>query len=399
MAARTLSYADKQNLRYTNKSSNLVDIVTRLNQTIASMSPQAQKNWTAKLNRAINAFKRNHPGVNFNNRSQFRLCRALERPLGDIVIDTTMQREPDLTWILKIITNFRAYQAQPIQVYETADGKLGGWDGQHTALALYLIIKNAFNLDFKEVLVPVNIYSIHSRGELRNNFISNNTTTGKSAGKKPLDIIDIFMQKIYGVEVDGYKDPEWVQARDKWKILSEAGMFLTGTKFNNTDETGAISRLDEINAVSVKVVKNFAVYGKYVIEHQVNKKKKRPINTKEIPIIIEFFRLCELEHLEMTDEQIRSIAQHCIDLFDANFDKDGPFWEQVHQANLNAYEKMYSDAYSWQRPKAPSNAKNVPQGINFFWHQLMHSWVPNNPSAPFPKQPPATYVPAVGDLM
>jgi hypothetical protein len=119
--------------------------------------------------------------------------------LQDIQIDTTMQREPNLQWILTIIENFRAYQAQPIQVYATADG-YGAWDGQHTSLALYLIATQALGMNFEDVEVPINIYDIVSRGEIRGNFINNNTTVGKNAGKKPLDIIDIFEQMIYGLK-------------------------------------------------------------------------------------------------------------------------------------------------------------------------------------------------------
>lgn len=393
------SYADVQNSRFKNTASNLVDLVSRLQATIKNLSPQAQRNWTANLAKAIAQFRRNHPGVKFTDRAQFRLCRAIERPLSDIVIDTTMQREPDLKWILRIIANFRAYQAQPIQVYETPDGRLGGWDGQHTALALYLIVTHAFKLDYTEVMVPVNIYAIQSRGELRSNFINNNTTVGKSAGKKPLDIIDIFMQKIYGVEVDTYTDPEWVEAHQKWQHVRDAGMFLTAEKFGNSDETGAISRLNELDDASVEVVRKFAVYGKYVIDSQATKSNKRPINAKEIPIIIEFFNMCEVEHIELTDEAICSMAQHCIDLFDANFDAKGPFWEQVHQANINSYENMYRGVSKHLRPDPPRNNKNVPQGINFFWHQLKHTWQPKVPGIELPKQPTATYVPAEMDLL
>jgi hypothetical protein len=399
MAQITASYADRHNQRYANNASNLIDLVARLTATINALPPQARRNWVSNLKKAIAAFKRNHPNVQFHNRNQFRLCSAIEIPLSKIVIDTTMQREPNLQWILSIITNFRAYQAQPIQVYPTSDGQWGGWDGQHTALALYLIVTEAFGLDYTEVTVPANVYSINSRGELRSNFINNNTTVGKNAGKKPLDIIDIFMQKIYGVEIDGVQEPEWVDAHTKWQYIRDAGMFLTAEKFNNIEETGAISRLNELDDASVDVVRQFAVYGKYVIDSQSTATQKRPINTKEIPILIEFFNLCAGEQIKYDDAVIQSIAQHCIDLFDANFDAKGPFWEQVHRANINAYEKMYKKRPKEEWPEPPRNSKNVPQGINFFWHQLKHSWLPDHPGVAFPKQPTATYVPGTQDLM
>ena len=393
MATANQSYAAQRNAVYQNKSSNLVDLLQRLNDTVAAMPVQAQRNWQGKLAKALATFKKNNPGLKSINDPKFRLCKSLMRKLKDIQIDTTMQREPNLSWIITIIENFRAYQAQPIQVYETASG-MGAWDGQHTSLALYLIATQALGMNFEDVEVPVNIYDIVSRGEIRGNFINNNTTVGKNAGKKPLDIIDIIQQMIYGVEVDGVTEQEWVDAHAKWKVLSDAGMFLTADKFNDTDMPGAISRLNEINDSSKEAVAQFAVYGKYIVDLQ-----QRPINTKEIPIILEFLNLCEQQDISYTSEQIEDLAQHCVDLFDANFDAKGPFWDQVHQANVNAWNKHNKgkDTRDWTDP--PRNSKNVPQGIAFFWHQLKSTWVSEQgKSFKFPKQPFSVYTIDAKDL-
>lgn len=395
MATATYAYAAARNARYTNSVSNLVDLVQRYNDTVAALPVQARRNWQSKLAKALQAFKKNHPGLtSINDSGKFRLCKSLTGKLKDIVIDTTMQREPNLQWILTIITNFRAYQAQPIQVYGTTNGQWGGWDGQHTSIALYLIAVHGLGENFDDVEVPINIYDIASRGELRSNFINNNTTVGKNAGKKPLDIIDIFMQMIYGVEVDGVLEPEWVDAHAKWQHVARAGMFLTAEKFNDTDQVGAISRLNELDAASVEVVRKFAVYGKYVVDVQM-----RPINSKEIPIIIEFLNLCEQQDINYTDAVVQDLAQHCIDLFDANFDAKGPYWEQAHQANLNAYNKANRGIPKHLWSEAPRNNKNTPQGIAFFWHQLMTTWVPTKGKGfKFPKQPFSVYTPDAKDL-
>jgi hypothetical protein len=393
MATANPSYAAKRNAVYLNSSSNLVDLVQRLNDTVAAMPLQAQRNWQSKLAKALATFKRNNHGLKSINDPKFRLCKSLMGKLQDIQIDTTMQREPNLHWIITIIENFRAYQAQPIQVYATATG-YGAWDGQHTSLALYLIATQALGMNFEDIEVPVNIYDIVSRGELRGNFINNNTTVGKNAGKKPLDIIDIIQQMIYGVEVDGVTEPEWVDAHAKWKALADAGMFLTADKFNDVDQIGAISRLNEINDSSVAVVKKFAVYGQYVVDLQ-----KRPINTKEIPIIMEFFNLCEQQDIAYTDAEIENLAQHCVDLFDANFDAKGPFWDVAHQASVNAWNKHNKNKPKSDWTDPPRNSKNVPQGIAFFWHQLHKSWVPQQaPGFRFPKQPFSVYTPDAKDL-
>jgi hypothetical protein len=183
MATSVTAYADSQNARYNNSASNLVDLVQRLNDTIAALPSGAQRNWHTGLKKALAQFRRNHPNVRNFNRSQFALCEAIDHPLSKIVIDTTMQRKPDLKWILTIISNFRAYQAQPIQVYRTLCGRLGAWDAQHTALALYLI-GDYLGVPFDEVMVPCNVYATNSRGQLRAVFISNNTTVGSTTGGK-----------------------------------------------------------------------------------------------------------------------------------------------------------------------------------------------------------------------
>ena len=395
MATANISYAAQRNAVYQNSSSNLVDLVQRLNDTVAAMPVQAQRNWQSKLAKALATFKRNNPGLKSINDPKFRLCKSLMGKLKDIQIDTTMQREPNLQWIITIIENFRAYQAQPIQVYETANG-MGAWDGQHTSLALYLISTQALGMRFEDIEVPVNIYDIVSRGELRGNFINNNTTVGKNAGKKPLDIIDIWQQMIYGVEVDGVTEDSWVAAHAKWKAISDAGMFLTADKFNDTDQPGAISRLNEIadDTNDVETVRQFAVYGKYVVDLQ-----QRPINTKEIPIIMKLLGLCQAQDIKWDDATIEDLAQHCVDLFDANFDSKGPFWDVAHQAVLNSYNKANRGRPKKDWPDAPRNNKNVEQGIAFFWHQLQKSWVPTQGAGfKFPKQPFSVYQPDAKDL-
>jgi hypothetical protein len=404
MATATIAYAASQNARFSNTQAHLVDLVTRLTDTVANLPPQAQRNWNAGLATAIKAFRKNHPGLKaISNRTLFPLCQAIEKSLGEIVIDTTMQREPDLQWILKIITNFRAYQAQPIQVYLTTNGAFGAWDGQHTALAFYLIATHALGLDYTTVTVPVNVYNMSSRGMIRGTFIGNNSSTGKSAGKKSLDMIDLIQQMIYGVEVDGVTDPEWVMAHAKWKYIKAAGMFITAEKFNNTDRTGAISRLNELfdEKTSVEVVEDFCIYGNYIIQSQATATIQRPFNTKEIPIIVEFFKLCAQNDIRYTKTEIEDLAQHLIDLFDANFDAKAVFWEQVHQATVNTWtnQNLASQLPKSSWGEVPRNQKNTPTGSSFFYHQLKKSWVSTKVKGfEFPKQPYAIYVPNPTDL-
>ena len=389
MAKANSIYATQRNAKFRNSTSHFITLVDRLNDTINALpTAQAKANWALSLKKALQAFKKSYPNVkDFNNRKLFRLVKATDIPMMDIMVDTTMQREPDLQWIIKIITNFRDYQAQPMQVF--GHGALwGAWDSQHTALAMYLIARDALNLDLATVMLPANIYDVGSRADLRNLFISMNTTTGKNAGKKPLDHIDIFEQMVYGVEVDGVTDQDWVDVHTKWKHLDAAGIFVTADKFNNTDEIGALSRLQEVLESSVEVVRQFSVYAGHIVDVQ-----QRAINSKESPIIIEFLNLCAQQDIVYSDADIVDLANHCISLFDANFDARGPYWTQVHEANINAYNKMHKGMPKNLWPDAPRNAKNTPQGLAFFWHQLSVSWAkPKAVTFKFPKQPFSAFV-------
>lgn len=404
------TYADNHNQRFTVKKASLVDLINRLNITVAALPRRLQKKWQSELKVALQEFRKNNPGIkSFNsadgtlNRTVLHVCQAIDQKLSDIEIDETMQRLPDLNWILKIIRNFRPHQVQPIQVYplsgDTDHIIYGAWDGQHTALALYLISVHGLNMKFEEVIVPCNIYDITNRGQIRGTFINNNSYTGASAGKKSLDLIDIVEQMIYGVQVDRVDDPEWVSWYNKWKTLSAVGCFFSAEKFGNTDETGSISRLDELGKASQEVVEHFAHYCQYVMNEQASNTQKRPIDTKELPLIIQLLDMFEQEGISLSSKNIQSLAQHLIDLFDADFSTKGPFWDQCHRAVVNAW-KHYNRSQNipiehWGAE--PKNQKNVPTGYNFLWHQLSHSWAPTE-GIKMPKRPGFSYTFATKDL-
>ena len=114
---------------------------------------------------------------------------------------------------------------------------------------------------------------------------------------------------------------------------------------------------------------------------------------------MKLFELCQQQDIKWDDATIEDLAQHCVDLFDANFDSKGPFWQQAHQATINAYNKVNKGNPKNLWPTAPKNNKNVAQGISFLWHQLMTSWVSKQGKGfKFPKQPDSVYTPDVKDL-
>jgi hypothetical protein len=209
--------AQQWNLQYSNKESFFVNLKDRLKNTINSFVFTKQKSIEAAINIACNRFIKLHP-----TKQKFEdldLCESIMLPLSDILIDVTMQRMLDLNWVLYIIGHFRDVQAQPIQVYRVVDtdgnlsyypaGKSGlyaSWDAQHTAMALYIICVYIFKQDPSKVMVPVVIYKVSKKADIRENFISGNT----KAGKKLLDAIDVYMQQIFGVRIDGSTNPTWI---------------------------------------------------------------------------------------------------------------------------------------------------------------------------------------------
>lgn len=399
------SYAAWFNSKFQNVASHYVDLKDRFNQTLALFNLQTQNTIRSQIKALATQFQVNFPNIKDFNDPNFSICQAQFAYLSDILIDTTMQRQLDISWVIKILVNFRPWQAQPIQVYQVAPGHLNGelsylgnnlyasWDGQHTAMAFYIIAVMILGQDPKTVKVPVVIYSVKSKAEIRQNFLESNTPEGK----KLLDPIDIYQQKIYGVRVDGATNPDWIQCEQKQTILAQAGLFLTDDKFKDTHHVGAISRVKEIAdaKVSVDLVRKFAVYSQVVLGLN-----PRPVNTKELPIILGFLKMAESANVVYTDDELQSLAVLCDQLFSADFDSDGPFWARLEYAYNNWWNNYYANVHISMRPAQPRMNKDWIQGGTFFWHQLAKSWKDANGNAMRLPQLniSSPFIPAIGDL-
>ncbi len=377
-----LTYADKVNAKYRNGTDHFVDLKQRFNDTLSLYNPTTQATIRASLKRAIGEFQRRYGNIKSFADPRFRLCQAQKARLANILIDTTMQRQLDISWVIRIIENFRAWQAMPVQVYRAApsgtslwEGELAylgddiyaSWDGQHTAMAFYVIAVMIMGLDPAEVEIPVVIYEVNTKAEIRQNFIEGNT----EVGKKLLDKIDIWQQMVYGVRVDSADDPTWIEVEKKQQYLEKSGLFLTDKKFKDTDQIGAISRPEDVmdRKTSPELIRQFTVYAQHVLDVT-----PRAINTKEFPIIIGYLRMAAGEGITYTDDELRSLAQLCLDLFSADFDSEGPFWARLEQAYTNWWEAFYDSVDESMRPERPRLNKDWSQGGTFFWHQLKKSW-------------------------
>lgn len=371
------SYAAQVNAKYGNTASHFQDLKTRWNSTLSLYNPNTVNTINSTLKRTIAGWIKANPRV--KTFKDMPLCRAQTARLSDILIDETMQRQLNISWVLEIISNWRAWQAMPVQVYSVGadaspeldylgkDRLYASWDGQHTAMAFYVIAVFILGLDPREVEIPVVIYDVNTKAEIRNNFIESNT----EGGKKLLDKIDIFQQMIYGVRVDGATYPEWLEVEKKQQYLEAADLFLTDKKFGDADQVGAISRVQDIvdRKVSPEVVRQFCVYARTVLGIT-----PRAINTKEAPIILGFLKMAASDDVNYSDQEIESLAMLCQELFDADFDEAGNYWAQLEVAYVNWWEKFYENVDESVRPERPRMNKDWTQGGTFFWHLLKKNW-------------------------
>lgn len=374
-------YARDVNARYTNNAANYVTPKERFNSVLAGLPVTVKHHTTSRLTHAIREFQRRYPTIKDFNDPAFRICKAIPVPLAHTCIDTTIQRLLDIDWVIDILEGFTSYQAMPIQMYRVKVEDLpegwpadveywAAWDGQHTLIAFWLISVMIFQQDPSKVMIPMVEYDMQNRMECRITFMKGNS----KEGKKNMDPIDLAMQKIYACKLDGVMDPAWKAVEHKHDVLAAHDLFMTASKFYDHQEPGAVTRPGDIvdDKFSVDVVRQFAVYADHVLQQQ-----PRPIDTKELPIVMGFLRMAAQNNLNYSDDEVRSLADLCIDLFDANFHENGPFWAQVCQAYINWHTFFYADMDELLRPGIKLN-KDWAQGGTFMWYQLKKSWKDQN---------------------
>jgi hypothetical protein len=384
------TYAQKVNSKYSNSASLFVDLKKRIDDTINALPPFKQIGLRGSLKNAMEIFEKSFPHV--KRFTDLQLVDCHYRPLSDILIDITMQRKLDLAWVITLLKKFCEVQAVPIQVYQVVNNKgelsyypsgddlYASWDGQHTAVLLYIIAVWILGEDPTKVMVPVNIYPVSKKSVIRQVFVSNNS----SDGKKLLEDIDYFQQMIYGVRVDGNTNKDWETAELKQQYLEMSDLFVTADKFGDTQEPGAISRMQEINHYSSDIIRKFAIYTTTI-------QNPRPIASQEIEIMCRFFDVAKAGGCDYTDDEIIDLGQHLHELFDANFHESSPLWDKVRTAYNNWWDDFYDGIPDDRKPARSRVSKNWTTGGPFIWHQLKKTWsgrlprMINSPFQPFAK--------------
>jgi hypothetical protein len=230
-----------------------------------------------------------------------------------------------------------------IQVYEDANkpGYYIAWDGQHTAISLYIILTKVFGERTAQTMVPVVVYNVKHKLEIRRNFILLN-----GDAKEELDFIDKYKQMVFGSKVDGADDTEWTDTAKKNDYLSAAGLFATHSKFGDEDQPGAFSLLaDTLMSKSLKtrkdpdVTRMFATYWTYL-------NQERAVEPKEARQLYEYFNMCFEQGIAVDDAYLLEFAAFTKEYFNGDFGPNGPFWDKVKMAYEEWYKKANPESYA-----------------------------------------------------
>lgn len=365
------SFAAAMNSYYANPTSNLITVAQRYMDALAALPSHTQRMVSTMISQAIAEFKLNNPSI--KTFTDMPLAQAQVAKLGDIYIDTTMQRLLNLHWVAELLGKFKSTKVIPIQVYVDQDGKICAWDGQHTVVMLYIIITAAFNLNPSDVLIPVNIYPSHKKNEMRECFLDLNS----SEGKRSLDLIDIWQQMIFGVRVDGSTNPSWVHAEKKQQLLEKWDLFVTHLKFNNADQPGAISRLQEIHKMDLTSLD-------WLLEYlSLTTNGARPVDEKEMVMMSNYFYRCKYDNIQVDSNYIAQLSAVALTNWHGDFSPNGPFWNRVASAYRNWHQSQPGNQFI-----TPKVSKEPLHGMPFLLAQLNKSMpgytVPRNIShSPF----------------
>lgn len=331
------THADKINAQYRQKTSNFVTLQQRI-----TFALSLAKFYGDLIFQATQEFKRRNP--QWQKFADMQLCEAIPVSMDKILIDATMQRALNLRHICNIITNFKETMVMAIQVYQDEDmpGYYIAWDGQHTIIALYVLLTQVFGERAAQTMIPVVKYNVKQKLEIRRNFILLN-----GDAKEPMDFIDLVKQMICGVKIDGSTDPEWVDTAIKNDYFEAAGLFATHAKFGDEDEDGAFTLLaDTIMSKSLKTRKHPDVTRMFARYWALLGSPQRPVAAKEARQLYEYFNLCHEQGIKVDDKYLSEMVMFAKEYFDADFNEGGAFWSKVRIAYENWYAKANPAVYA-----------------------------------------------------
>ena len=352
-------HADIVNEQYNHRESNFVSLQTRITEAF-KLAPKFE----AQLEAVIEEFKRRNKDA-WSSFSEMALVQAIPVDFSKILIDSTMQRPVNMRHVLKILNYFSQTMVMPIQVYKEGDNYIA-WDGQHTSIALYLILTKVFGELQANTMIPVNIYPVKQKLEIRRNFILLN-----GDAKEKLDFIDTYRQMVYGAIIDNSDDPIWQDTAKINDLLKDAGLFATHEKFGDDREPGAFTLLADTimtkkleKRKDVDVTRMFAKYWVYITE-------ERPVQAKEARMLYEYFDACFKDGVKVDDKYLLDFALFCKEYFEANWSETGSFWSKAKLSYETWYKKANPEEFEENGLKGFSTEPR--HGIPFLIAQIKKS--------------------------
>lgn len=227
------------------------------------------------------------------------------QPVLNTDINDTMQRWPDRENLLNIVGEFNPDFVNRVRTYldsKRKDKKVKrhvAWDGQHTAISLYLIAVYGYKMDPKDVIIPVDQYPGDDRAAIRRRFVEFNS--GRTS--KKLENIDLYKQYVAGFRHDGLTD-FWNERCVKMQgYFEKYGYFATNEKFGDDHRAGAWSRLTEVFNRNFPV----EVFERVMQYHSITNNDKNFI-ALEVDNMSVFIRQCMNEGIVVTDEYLQEMA-------------------------------------------------------------------------------------------
>jgi len=323
------TYADDKNARFSNIHSQLSGAKERWDDTLSQLPTDTKDRIKYKLQQEIKEFKRRFPNITSWNDIAQSLPEAKGATMDKIKVDITMQRFLMHLWSCTIVGKFNPFKVAPIQVYKPDPNKdeYVAWDGQHTLVALWLICTHVLKMDdLSTIEVPIVIYKSTQKADMRDSFVGHNGGEYKTM----LDAYDIIEQMIYGVRVDNSQNPKWIDIESKQQIIEKYGFFLTKKTLGDDHMPGAITRVGEFEKLNNDMLESLC---KYLVAVGAD---KRPVEEKEMVMMSYFFTAAYHDpNVKITDKFIKDVAYNNLNRFNADFNPDGPFWDQASTAYYN----------------------------------------------------------------
>lgn len=259
--------------------------------------------------------------------------------LGELVINSIIQRDADVHWLVTIAARFDPFYVNPVRIYkENVEGQDTPivWDGQHTAIAMLMLAVYGFDLDYEEALkcqVPVNLYPGDDVAKIRDRFIGLNDGTMS----KPLDKVDLYMQYVYAVRHNGSTDL-WHQRMEQIQQYMETyDCFFTHEKFNDHEMPGAITRASEIFPTHRDLQKwPVEVIGN-VLEYHKLARPTMPVEPLEMDNLCHIFRAAREQGITVDTKYLKDFVKYLDKITGNSWHTDAKKRNSKHALVLRAY--------------------------------------------------------------